>query len=830
MSEGQSDPDDQRILDHAFEALADGPRSTTELIAQLGAAGAFEHMDDADDDVLEELLLDVVTTADRVWVHQATTLHRTDVLLEGVVLTHRLTEREVERGGIEIEPDLSVMDFGIGWGNDLVIDGQVVETSFDLGESWHAWVLPEGLPAECEAGCLIGLRREGSTLSLLTDPDLAAETEAADTGELRAHLAAILERAGDTGIGFESTRAVMDLLCELPGALRSPAPPVSELLTGEGASRQGHFFGPGNAEWELPGARYLRARRERLFDRWDFGECCEEAFQVVEDAWQAHLLGQDPQRSPAEIRSALAHSAVSLAVLDLWEEQGVVPEQVEPFLTPAIDTTRRDAAPALFMLGVILEGAGRPLEAERRYQEATVANSDFVPPTEALGLIAFERGDLDRAISLLDRTAEPGRRHPLSELLAELVVPVAAVGRNDPCPCGSGRKYKVCHRGRSLDGESERAKLLLHKALVHLHRHGQDVLEPLIAGYEPDQAPQVEDDFVVDVALFEGGVFARFLDERAPLLPPGDIAEGQVWLATPRRLYEVVDAEPGVQLTLRDLTSGDLVVVEERLGSTGRQAGEYLLGRVVRPDSEPSIIGNPILVPMHSRQSLLSVLDMGGDPEDLVGWYAATTAPPRLQNRSGHDLVFCETTVDPGVDSAEAVETGLDGCFGPSEPESETLVWHWGLEASGGVPGERLIAGRIALEDGRLACSTNSVERADELLELLRSAFPDMTVDSDVRTPLDEMPRPETDESGLIDPTDAPPEVQEALREYMRSYEESWIDESIPALDDMTPREAAADPTRREDVERLLAGMPTDPDGLMMDPDRMREMLGLDRG
>lgn len=25
--------------------------------------------------------------------------------------------------------------------------------------------------------------------------------------------------------------------------------------------------------------------------------------------------------------------------------------------------------------------------------------------------------------------------------------PVPKAGRNDPCPCGSGRKYKVCHGG-----------------------------------------------------------------------------------------------------------------------------------------------------------------------------------------------------------------------------------------------------------------------------------------------------------------------------------------------------------------------------------------------
>jgi preprotein translocase subunit SecA len=27
--------------------------------------------------------------------------------------------------------------------------------------------------------------------------------------------------------------------------------------------------------------------------------------------------------------------------------------------------------------------------------------------------------------------------------------PNASVGRNDLCPCGSGRKYKRCHGGRS---------------------------------------------------------------------------------------------------------------------------------------------------------------------------------------------------------------------------------------------------------------------------------------------------------------------------------------------------------------------------------------------
>lgn len=28
----------------------------------------------------------------------------------------------------------------------------------------------------------------------------------------------------------------------------------------------------------------------------------------------------------------------------------------------------------------------------------------------------------------------------------------AEAGRNDPCPCGSGKKYKKCHVGRKISG------------------------------------------------------------------------------------------------------------------------------------------------------------------------------------------------------------------------------------------------------------------------------------------------------------------------------------------------------------------------------------------
>ena len=61
-----------------------------------------------------------------------------------------------------------------------------------------------------------------------------------------------------------------------------------------------------------------------------------------------------------------------------------------------------------------------------------------------------------------------------------------------------------------------------------------------------------------------------------------------------------------------------------------------------------------------------------------------------------------------------------------------------------------------------------------------------------------------------------------------RQYEQAWLDDAIPELAGHTPREAAADPTRRPDLIRLLDSFPREQDrpGLM-NPDRLRVELGL---
>ena len=69
---------------------------------------------------------------------------------------------------------------------------------------------------------------------------------------------------------------------------------------------------------------------------------------------------------------------------------------------------------------------------------------------------------------------------------------------------------------------------------------------------------------------------------------------------------------------------------------------------------------------------------------------------------------------------------------------------------------------------------------------------------------LEELAAAEDDGEDAVafDPDD--PEVAAALQSFIVEMERRWCDEPVPALDGKTPRECAADPTRRDALERLL--------------------------
>lgn len=131
----------------------------------------------------------------------------------------------------------------------------------------------------------------------------------------------------------------------------------------------------------------------------------------------------------------------------------------------------------------------------------------------------------------------------------------------------------------------------------------------------------------------------------------------------------------------------------------------------------------------------------------------------------------------------------------------------------------------LCIESDTLTVETNSERRFDALLHELTGHDGSLELVQESRTPPDHLPSEEHDPEPL-DPSR--PELAEALQQHIEAYEQRWLDEAIPALSGYTPRQAAHDPTRRDDLLRLLDTFPAADNPGMMNPQRLRAQLGLD--
>jgi hypothetical protein len=133
--------------------------------------------------------------------------------------------------------------------------------------------------------------------------------------------------------------------------------------------------------------------------------------------------------------------------------------------------------------------------------------------------------------------------------------------------------------------------------------------------------------------------------------------------------------------------------------------------------------------------------------------------------------------------------------------------------------------------------STNSHERADRILDRLHDALP-VTVVADTRTPVDlsgGLPgsggrSPGLPDLGRLRGLDDDLATGDVAEQTADQLERRWCAEPVPALGGLTPRDAAADPTRREQLIRLIASFehqPAPEGAITMRPHRLRALLGL---
>jgi hypothetical protein len=504
---------------------------------------------------------------------------------------------------------------------------------------------------------------------------------------------------------------------------------------------------------------------------------------------------------------------------------GLFAETLEPLMP-------HSARPALrWLRAKAHELLGDIATAEQVLLGAESLDPDWPMTLLDLARYAFDRGDTERGLSLLRRVHAPADDPMVEAFERYRAEPRTDVGRNDPCWCGSGRKYKKCHLDSAELALEDRALWLYEKACLFMmdepRREQHAELADVRAQYaDSDDAiwAATTDPLVADALLFEGGMFEDFLTTRGVLLPDDEQLLAQQWLLTDRSVHEVTEIHPGDSLTLRDLRTGDVRRVRERTASQTLTTGQLICARIAPAGDTPQIFGGLEPIALDERDELIALLDSEPDPWEVVEFLTRRFAPPVLQNTEGDPLVFCEATLR--TDDSAALVTMLDKTFdrvGPLEPE-------WIEHVT--TDGTRRISATVRLEGDDLHVETNSEQRHERILSALSDLVPSITLVSESRKPARDTREfaamaARSGYQGGSPSAPSDPDVAAALEQFVRDYERKWLDEPIPALAGVTPRQAAGDPTRREDLIRLLDSFPAATAPGTMSPDRLRAALDL---
>jgi hypothetical protein len=425
----------------------------------------------------------------------------------------------------------------------------------------------------------------------------------------------------------------------------------------------------------------------------------------------------------------------------------------------------------------------------------------------------------------------------------------AKIGRNDPCPCGSGAKYKHCH-GRpasipsaaidndSHDGAVERALAWLTQRHRKALQAAFDdlLLEQLWPEDGPEPADVDEDAWRMlmgnlgEWLLAEGDsevqgtwreVNEYLLSREGPALSPGQ----QRWITQlgecALRLYTVTDVHPGEGMTLVDAldTHAPPLIVQERMGSESARPGMLIGCRVMSVADHLELSGAIYPFSALDEPGTLAAaqaeLEAQHHPDDrayMLGlaiaqaWVQQLVGPRALPTMvdasSGEPLLLI--TDHYQVLDAQALTHALAGCTDVAA--NSTGGWHREQAGEDGFT-RALVAINPGNKPGRIEVFYRTQRLADDGRTWFESVAADAVrhLTREISDPRGALSNRDGDAKPAAAQVDLPPEVlAEAIEKVMlRSYA-NWADEPIPALGGKTPRQAIESLNGLERVKGLL--------------------------
>jgi hypothetical protein len=629
---------------------------------------------------------------------------------------------------------------------------------------------------------------------------------------------------------------VHEALLADPQAFRDdPIPPLSDLYSAAGLVERKAIIAEDGFDW---GALRAWQTRNRLTLSHDLDSAQADVVAALLDVYDTAIAGNGEPVGMGVTADALDDGDVAAATWDELDHRGASLGDLTRF-AGALAVPEPPSIGAVWLRARLLDAAGDTAAAVDTLAAAVDGRCDHRPALIDLAGLRADQGDAVGALRLLaqagigpaDADDDEDDARSDGELLWDEIVgfathrPRPTARRNDPCPCGSGRKYKACHLGREMHSLDDRAGWLYLKAQRFLRSRHPEAVGDLVASMvdEIDQAGLFDElldaPFVGDVALHEDGVFEEFVAARDGLLPDDEALLAAQWAMVDRSVFEIVEVHRS-GLELHDISRGERISVVNTHPSDRTRPGMLVIGRPLPVGDTYRAFSGFMAVPHGHLESMLAAID-SGDPDAVAKALAATLVPPRLSNTDGHDLLAHTVTwrvPNPSVVDDALVSAGLRA----DDRDGWTLVRDSKNQ-------DNTVIAAVGLDGDELTVEVNSAERAAELQDLIGAALPDAElVDVDVRPfepPADGPVR--TPGAGGVDIDD--PAIRAVLADYIADMERRWLDESIPALGGRTPRQAADDPIGRAELTRLLASFPVPDEGAigMMDPDRLAAALGL---
>lgn len=366
------------------------------------------------------------------------------------------------------------------------------------------------------------------------------------------------------------------------------------------------------------------------------------------------------------------------------------------------------------------------------------------------------------------------------------VTPQMSVGRNDPCPCGSGRKFKHCCLLAQSDADTLRVRLRTaqDRVVLAVFKHAITTWgEPLLQHAWEDF--WLYDDVPEEMPAepeWEGMFMAWFTlafvpdpecPERTDAWPTEPL--GLHWLASQRGPIDALDrafveqacrsplsvcaverVTPGVSVDVTDVLTGRPFHTPELTASRVLREGDLVFTRVVTMEGLSLLFGMaPYVAPPSWHVEVLDwraqtfrkrtvtpdlvaefddeIRDLYFDVRDAV----LNPAPPIVLNNDGDPLCDVTLTYALTIEVAAAYERLLPLATvggevgeqverdGTGRMISAELVWLNRIGKPARAPAESIVLGTLTLSDGRLVVAVNSEKRATAIARQIRARFGD---------------------------------------------------------------------------------------------------------